>query len=144
VSQRENSDVSNKQSPFRSSKTVLFHYSNEHIKYITDCVKLRCACFDYILKFDTDISIYIYSLKCDALHGCVRIPRCNIKFQVKNDRSELFNLFSILNSYRKSNFIFFEFVLLFSWIKRKLLDLKILDCPIMIIFFLPKKIVNKF
>jgi hypothetical protein len=35
------------------------------------------------------------------------IARQNIKFQVKNDRSEPFNLLFISNSCRKSNFIFF-------------------------------------
>jgi hypothetical protein len=39
--------------------------------------------------------------------------RQNLKFQVKNDRFELFNILSILNSYKKNKFYIFKFFLLF-------------------------------
>jgi hypothetical protein len=48
---------------------------------------------------------------------------------------------NISNSCRKSNFIFFLKNAIF-WAKRKLLDLWILDRPIMMIFFLSKKLKN--
>jgi hypothetical protein len=67
-----------------------------------------------------------------------------LNFQVKNDRSDSFNLFFISNSCRKSNFIFFEKKLLFFCVRRRW---SLLDDPKSLnqaTFSWPKKIAKKF
>jgi hypothetical protein len=66
--------------------------------------------------------IYMRSLKYNVLHECVHATRQNLKLQVKNDRSESFNLFFISKSYRNLNFIFLKLICYIFGGKKIILD----------------------
>jgi hypothetical protein len=62
---------------------------------------------------ERDTHTHTRKSKMQALYECVRLQRVKISnFKLKNDRSEPFNLFSVLNSCIKLNFIFFKNFLL--------------------------------